>query len=44
MKTKRLKKYIRALWLFSRIVWRPWEKQRLSVRTSWEVAKIVWLD
>ena len=32
------------MWLFSRLVWRRWEYDRLGVRTAWEVARIVWPD
>jgi len=38
-------RYVRAVWLFVRIVWRPWDVgYRLSVRTAWEVARIIHLD
>jgi hypothetical protein len=45
---------LRRVWLFVRIVWRQWEgpesgipepyrlSQRISARTAWEVAVIVW--
>ena len=45
---------VRRWWLFARIVWRPWEgldsgipepyrlSERISWRTAWEVAMLVW--
>lgn len=34
---------IKRVWLFMRIVWRPWELgYRLSAATAWTVAKIIW--
>jgi len=39
-------KWIRAVWLFVRIVWRVDDAptgHRMSVGTAWEVAYIVWL-
>lgn len=33
--------WLRSVWLFLRIVWRPWHTERLDVRTAWEVCRIV---
>ena len=34
--------FLRRVWLFLRIVWRPCETQRLAAATAWEVSGIVY--
>jgi hypothetical protein len=34
--------YLKRLWLFLGIVWREWGEGRLSIKTSWEIAGIIW--
>jgi len=36
--------YIRAIWLFLRIVWRDWHGERISPSCAWDVAKGIWLE
>lgn len=31
--------WLRAVWLFARIVWRPWETWRISPSVAWSVAR-----